>query len=238
MANTKTSDFHLVQSPTHLLHRALQLALDLYAEEFKALKLTHRQLAVLTAAAEYQGLSQTDLVATTGIDRSTLAEMVARMIDKGMLERKRSPRDARANIVTITEDGRKILDEALPRIMAVDKKIMKILPKKGLREKFLLALQHLAHVVEEAEGIETLEDGKKKKKKKKKRDKEAKARAAKDEKKKTEKKKTKKEKKALKEAKALKEQMKTIEKKIEILDLKVPDSKKGGDKTPTTKKAS
>ena len=96
----------LERSPSHLLHRALQLALDLYAAEFGGAGLTQRQFAVLAAVADHEGATQTDLVRLTGIDRSTLADMAARMIAKGLLERQRSLSDARANAVSLTEAGR------------------------------------------------------------------------------------------------------------------------------------
>ena len=89
----------LEQSPSHLLHRALQLALDLYAVETGPGAVTQRQYAVLAAVAEHEGLTQTDLVRATGIDRSTLADMIARMISKGYLARERSATDGRANTV-------------------------------------------------------------------------------------------------------------------------------------------
>src|SRR6478736_1337540 len=85
----------LARSPSHLLHRVLQLALDIYAEESGSGGITQRQFAVLAAVAENQGVTQTGLVRATGIDRSTLADMVARMITKGHLERHRSDQQAR-----------------------------------------------------------------------------------------------------------------------------------------------
>lgn len=41
----------LATSPSHLMHRALQLALDIYAEETGADGLTQRQFAVLEAVS-------------------------------------------------------------------------------------------------------------------------------------------------------------------------------------------
>src|SRR5271154_2450692 len=104
----------LERSPSHLLHRALQLALDIYAEETGPDAVTQRQYAVLAAVAAHEGLTQTDLVRSTGIDRSTLADLVARMIGKNLLARQRSASDARANTVSLTAEGRSALDEAAP----------------------------------------------------------------------------------------------------------------------------
>ena len=56
----------LATSPSHLMHRALQLALDIYSEEMGADGLTQRQFAVLEAASLKAGLTQTELVRMTG----------------------------------------------------------------------------------------------------------------------------------------------------------------------------
>ena len=146
----------LARSPSHLLHRALQLALDLYTEEAGAGAPTQRQYAVLSAVAAREGLTQTDLVRATGIDRSTLADLVARMIGKGLLARERSASDGRANAVHLSEAGRAALDAAAPRVEAADARILETL-SKGKREAFIAALRDLAKAggkaMAKAEGI-------------------------------------------------------------------------------------
>lgn len=127
----------------HLLHRAAQRALDFYAEEGGAGSVTQRQHAVLAAVAAKEGAAQADLVAATGVDRSTLADMVARMLDKGLLVRERSAVDARANAVRLTDAGRAALAEIGPRADAADARLLALLPK-GKRGGFLDALAALA----------------------------------------------------------------------------------------------
>ena len=134
----------LERSPSHLLHRALQVALDIYAEEIGPDALTQRQYAVLSAVFAHEGLTQTDLVRTTGIDRSTLADLVARMIGKGLLGRERSATDARANTVRLTDEGRQALEAAAPRVEAADARILKLLPPRK-RDAFLDVLKDLSH---------------------------------------------------------------------------------------------
>lgn len=133
----------LAASPSHLMHRALQLALDIYAEEAGPDGLTQRQFAVLEAASRRAGLTQTDLVRATGIDRSTLADLVARMTRKGLLVRERSALDARAKAVRLSPEGEAALAAARPRVEAADKRIMGLLPK-GKRNAFLGLLAALA----------------------------------------------------------------------------------------------
>ena len=114
----------LERSPSHLLHRVLQLALDIYAAETGPASVTQRQYAVLAAVAADEGLSQTELVRATGIDRSTLADLVARMIAKGHLARERSSEDARANTVKLGDEGRAVLEAIAPRVAAADQRIL------------------------------------------------------------------------------------------------------------------
>ena len=132
----------LDRSPNHLLHRALQRALDIYAEEFGEGGITQRQFAVLAASEARDGATQADLVRITGIDRSTLADMARRMIEKGLLERQRSALDARANAVRLTEAGRIALADAAPK-MAAAAKLLKLIAGGGRRSAFVVLLQDL-----------------------------------------------------------------------------------------------
>ena len=139
----------LAQSPSHLMHRALQLCLDVYTEESAQSGLTQRQYAVLEVASQKQGLTQTDLVKATGIDRSTLADLVSRMITKGYLERERSALDARAKAVRVSEMGLAALEAARPCVQAADKRLLAMLPK-ARRQNFIEILQHLSDVADAA----------------------------------------------------------------------------------------
>ena len=133
----------LAASPSHLMHRVLQLALDIYSEETGPDGLTQRQFAVLEAVSQKSGLTQTDLVRATGIDRSTLADLVSRMTTKGLLAREKSAIDARAKAVSLSAAGQAALDAARPKVEAADKRILALLPK-AKRDGFLGLLSELA----------------------------------------------------------------------------------------------
>ncbi|TGY89316.1 MarR family transcriptional regulator [Marinicauda algicola] len=139
--------FDLSASPGHLLHRAQQFAADRFNEATGGVQITQRQFAVLTAVAEEEGLTQTQLVRATGIDRSTLAELVARMAAKGLLLRERAPGDARANSVRFTDEGRKLYETALAGAKAADEAILSALPK-GKRANFVESLTRIARTIE------------------------------------------------------------------------------------------
>jgi DNA-binding MarR family transcriptional regulator len=100
---------------SHLLHNASQRADGLFAKEAGDADVTPRQFALLLAVAEEKDLSQTDLVEATGIDRSTLADIVRRMMQRGLLERRRSRADARAKLVRLTREGERVLKSMRPK---------------------------------------------------------------------------------------------------------------------------
>src|SRR5262245_16629902 len=126
----------LDRSPIHQLHRAAQCAGDMFQAEINEADLTPRQLAVLTTLADEEGLSQTGLVDRTGIDRSTLADVVKRMQRKGFLQRRRTKEDARAYAVKLTDEGRKVLRNAEPLARKVEERLLASLPARE-RDKFI-----------------------------------------------------------------------------------------------------
>src|SRR4029078_10204178 len=77
----------------HLLHRASQVADAAFMRHLPPeADLTPRQLGVLEAVAANSGLSQTDIMAATGIDRSSIAELVKRLIKHGCSDAEKKPR--------------------------------------------------------------------------------------------------------------------------------------------------
>ena len=137
MARNKSSN-RLDRSPIHLLHRAGQCAEGIFEAETTE-SLTPRQLAVLVTVAENEGLSQTGIVDRTGIDRSTLADIVRRLQRRGLLQRRRTKEDARAYAVKLTDEGRRMLREVEPLGRRVDQRILDALPSRE-RDRFIDAL--------------------------------------------------------------------------------------------------
>ncbi|MFW5661156.1 MAG: MarR family winged helix-turn-helix transcriptional regulator [Oceanicaulis sp.] len=139
--------FDLALSPGHLLHRAQQFAADRFSEASGGLEITQRQFAVLCAVHAEEGLTQTQLVQATGIDRSTLAELVSRMASKGLLLREKAPGDARANAVRFTDEGRQLFNTAIAGAKAADEAILSALPKNK-RANFVESLTRISRASE------------------------------------------------------------------------------------------
>ncbi|MCU0732040.1 MAG: MarR family transcriptional regulator [Hyphomonas sp.] len=127
-------------STTHLLHRAGQLAEDLFARSIGEIGLTARQFVVLSVVETLDDPSQTALCEISGIDRSTLADIVRRLVSRGLLSRRRTRQDARMYAVRITPEGQEILQRALPIAQKVDQALVESLSPEQ-REQFGAFLQ-------------------------------------------------------------------------------------------------
>lgn len=129
-------------SALHLLHRAGQRADELFARQVGKSDLTPRQYAVLRAVARTEDLSQTALVDITGIDRSTLADIVRRLVSRGLLQRKRTRQDARMYAVRLTAAGRAAIASAEPAAAATEEALLSAL-SASQRADFLKALARI-----------------------------------------------------------------------------------------------
>jgi MarR family transcriptional regulator, temperature-dependent positive regulator of motility len=136
------------RSPTHLLHQAEQAAGRLFAAHALGF-IRPRQLEILVAIAENEGLNQADVAERTGIDRATVTQIVVRLVREGLLQRRRSRQDARAKILRLTDGGRRLLDAADPAAQNVDALLLAVLPR-AQRKPFLAALQAIVRNLEAA----------------------------------------------------------------------------------------
>lgn len=147
-ADNNRPDDYGAASPLHLLHRAGQCADELFATHIgKDSEMTPRQFIVLQAIPGTDEPSQTDLVRLTGIDRSTLADIVRRMVLKGLVTRRRTRQDARMYAVRLTEKGEQSLLAAGPAASATDEKILAALTASE-RATFLATLTRIVTALE------------------------------------------------------------------------------------------
>jgi DNA-binding MarR family transcriptional regulator len=144
----------LDRSAIHLLHRAGQCAGDMFTEEVVSSDLTPRQFAILLTISQKEGLSQTDMVERTGIDRSTLADIIRRMLKKGLIRRRRTKQDARIYAVKLTDAGRAALATAEPAAVQADARLLAALPE-AKRSEFIDSLSVIVGAMTASNGKET-----------------------------------------------------------------------------------
>lgn len=138
-----------MSSALHLLHRAGQCADEMFAVSVGDAGLTPRQFAVMSAIADSDEPSQTTLVERTGIDRSTMADIVRRLTARGLVQRRRTRRDARRYAVRLTDKGENALRLAEPAARNTDEKILAALAPTQ-RELFLKSLSRIVLAVDPA----------------------------------------------------------------------------------------
>jgi DNA-binding MarR family transcriptional regulator len=141
--------FELRQSPGYLLRRCHQRSRQIFDEliGFET-GLSRQQLALLIGIDGHPQATQAALSEATGFDRNTLAELMNRLIDKHLVERRRAQNDARAYEVTLSARGASIVRRMYPRYRRVQEEILAPLPR-SLRPKFLECLEMLSATVTE-----------------------------------------------------------------------------------------
>jgi DNA-binding MarR family transcriptional regulator len=103
----------------HLLRRAQQVHLAVWQREVSS-TLSSVQFAALTVLDRTGGTSQAELGAELFLDRSTVADLVIRMVRHGLLAREHDPDDRRRKIVTLTSEGRRVLNDLRPRVAGIE----------------------------------------------------------------------------------------------------------------------
>lgn len=93
----------------HLLHRAGQVARQLFVDQLRRQGVTPRQFALLLAISAKPGRSQSELVQSSGIDRSTMADMISRLAERGLIEKNSAANDRRATSIKLANAGRRLL---------------------------------------------------------------------------------------------------------------------------------
>lgn len=141
-------DFDLLSAPGHLLRRAHQRSYELFTKRVGP-TVTRQQFALLLSLAQRPGASQRDLVDATGMDKSTLKEMLERMVARGWVLRERDPSDSRAWTMLMTAQGRELLNELIPLVAGVQRDILAPLAEED-RPVFMRLLRTLLGFEERA----------------------------------------------------------------------------------------
>ncbi len=120
-------------APGHLFRRARQFHDALWLQVVGD-TLTPLQYAVLIALEAEPELSQRTLGERISLDKSTIGDLVARLVRRGLVTRRPDPDDARRRILLMTEPGRKALYRARPAVVELGQQILGPLEPDECRE--------------------------------------------------------------------------------------------------------
>jgi len=116
-----------------LLRRASNIADSYYYKHAGNSDITHRQFAILLSLQTGGSMTQAALSAATRMDRSTINEMVPRMLERGLISKSDAPGDKRAIHLAITDHGTKIVKELVPGTVLSQDMLLASLPKEYRR---------------------------------------------------------------------------------------------------------
>lgn len=102
----------------HLLRRALQEHSANWQTNLP--RMTKPQYAVLRAVHQHPGIEQATVGQLAAIDKATLASLLPRLEQRGLLHRTIDPEDRRRRLLRLTDEGKAALESAVPLADSVD----------------------------------------------------------------------------------------------------------------------
>src|SRR5262245_12596737 len=125
---TVHSEMPLWGRPGYLLRRLHQIHYALFFEECAGYDITPVQYGLLTTLALNPDLDQNSLGRELGIDRTNVADVLARLTRRGLLERRRSKEDKRMVLARLTPEGQRITDEMYAAMKRAQDRLLQPVP--------------------------------------------------------------------------------------------------------------
>jgi DNA-binding MarR family transcriptional regulator len=118
----------IYEKPGHLIRRLHQISTSIFIEQAKSFDLTQVQYATLVALEHCPGIDQAQLGKAVALDRTTGSVVVRRLVEKGLIDRKK--RNGRKSALYLTGAGRGLIQAMRARMGAVDRLLLKPLSQE------------------------------------------------------------------------------------------------------------
>ena len=103
--------------PGHVIRRLHQISVGIFHQELQELNLAPVQYGAMQTVLEQPGIDQRTLARFMALDTSTTAGVVDRLESRGLLQRSLSPEDRRVRLLSLTQEGRALCQQARPRVL-------------------------------------------------------------------------------------------------------------------------
>lgn len=97
--------------PGFLIRRLTQIGQSIFFDLCKSESITPLQVGMLTALSMNPWLDQKAICRELSLDRTTTAEVLKRLSDKGLVETRTNPDDRRSRLTVITKEGLKLIND-------------------------------------------------------------------------------------------------------------------------------
>lgn len=125
--------------PGYLIRVARQRSMACFEDISGRHKITPQQYAILKVTHLFPGIDQNELGERVSLDGSTLSEMVVRMEQRGLLERRA---DGRSRRLHLTEPARALLLQVQPEVEQAQQRMLQPLTERE-RQRLLQLLSKL-----------------------------------------------------------------------------------------------
>jgi DNA-binding MarR family transcriptional regulator len=125
------------------LRLAQTASFQAFVQEARSVDLSPGRFATLLLIGRNPGISQTALAAANGRDKSTLTPILEDLERRGLIVREKVKTDRRSYQLTLTDAGKKMLDQLTVCAKRHDDNLDRIIGAKD-RAKFLKILQKIA----------------------------------------------------------------------------------------------
>jgi DNA-binding MarR family transcriptional regulator len=119
----KRSGFEPPEHPGHLVRRLHQICVSVFLDRSSEYGLTHIQYAALQAVQFAPGIDQARLGKLIATDRQTTSNVVSRLSEKRLLQRKQ--KDMRTNALYLTGAAKALIRVMQPHVPEIDDTILK-----------------------------------------------------------------------------------------------------------------
>lgn len=111
----------------HYIRRLHQISVGAFMSRISEqnIDLTQVQFAALSVVKEYPEIDQTSLAQQIACDRATTGGVIDRLEKKGFVRRTDKKGDRRRNGIVITDQGRKVYENAIPAVWTVQDDIVR-----------------------------------------------------------------------------------------------------------------
>ena len=133
-----SQSFDFAHAPGHLIRRAQQIAVAVFAEHLAAFDVTPVQFAILNALMDAPGTDQVSLATRVAFDAATFGSVIGRLVTKGWVRREASPHDRRRKLLWLTLEGEKAVLTMAPQVAQVQALILQ--PLQAQEQQQLLGL--------------------------------------------------------------------------------------------------
>ena len=114
----------LQTTPGHLIRRAQQIAVAIFAEQLANADITPVQFAILNALLDSPGIDQVSLAKRVAFDPATSGSVIGRLEAKGWVVREADRSDRRRKLLVVTPQGVHALASIQSDVSQVQEKIL------------------------------------------------------------------------------------------------------------------